>query len=84
MKKTVIIPKIGTYIDGGIGGFYVTKDYQKRKIQEAKDAWKRDIQCQKSLVSETVLEPLPHFEYSYEDNPYYGSSENELEIIVDE
>ena len=84
-KHVVYIPKIGTWIDGGIGGFEVDERYQERKIEEVKEQWKKTISCKLSLVTELVSgkdEDVPHFEYKFAPNPYYGWKESQLEIII--
>ena len=80
----VYIPKIGDYIYGGIGGFFVDEFYQNRKIEEAKQQWREIIKCEKHLVSEIVREEgkPPYFKFEIATNPYFGWEESQLEIII--
>lgn len=80
----VYIPKIGDYIDGGIGGFYVDEFYQNEKIEEAKQRWREAIKCEQRLVSETVKKEgkPPYLKFKTAPNPYFGWKESQLEIII--
>lgn len=85
MKKyIVIIPKCGTLIDdNAFGGFCVDKSYQERFKERAIKQWKSTIQCEYKLSSKRVEENgVPHFEYFYEKNPYYGWKENQLKFVI--
>ena len=83
-KHIVYVPKIGTIIDSCMFPIYVDKAFQDRKIAEAKERWKRGIQCELMLISEFVEgegETLPHFEFKTVPNPYYGWKESQLKIV---
>lgn len=83
-KHIVYVPKIGTRIYSWIAPIYVDKAFQDRKIAEAKERWKRGIQCELMLISEFVVgegETIPHLEFKTVPNPYYGWKESQLKIV---
>lgn len=82
----VYIRKIGDWIDDdAVGGHYVDKNYQERKIAEAKQQWKNTINCPLSIYSKLSKSKeigLLEMVYMAEPNPYYGWKEEQLEIII--
>ena len=84
-KHIEYVYKIGDIIDdNAFGGHLVTEELRKRHVERIKNRWKDTINCKTMLYFEMKHDENhcpPYFiEYSQKPNPYYGWTEEQLEI----